>query len=135
MGNASSKGVGTSQGWGKILSSSISLPVSVLTLAGEVPTAPFYINKGTGCFWMGFLVSPLLTQEIREPQLIAHTNLMEPVGPRSSALTKPLLPPTHHPSLKSYFLLAPQQPSCLTHMHTPPTTPNAKAVCVKQRQR
>lgn len=101
LGNTSSKGAGTSQGWGKAISSSISFPISVLTVAGEVPITPFYITKGTGCFWMGSLVSPLLREELMELQLIAHTNLMEPVGPRSSALTKPLLPSTHHPSLKS----------------------------------
>lgn len=62
---------------------------------------------------MGSLASPLPIEEMREPQLVAHSNFMELGGPRTLALTllnapravstEPLPLSTDRPSLKSYF--------------------------------
>lgn len=131
-GNASCRGAGTSHGCSKTISSSISFPTSALTSAGEVPTAPFPINEGAACLWMGSSLSPLPAEVLRKPHLLVHPKLVQPVGPRSSVLTPPntsraasielFPPPTHHPSLKSYFLLAHNSPVASARLlrHLPP---------------
>lgn len=125
-GNASCRVAGTSQGCGKIISSSISFPTSVLTSAGKVPTAPFPINEGAACLWMGSSVSPLPTEVLRKPPLIVHPKLMQPVGPVSSVLTYPnprgckhrALSSTHSsPFPEKLFFVGPRQSSCLTQTH------------------